>query len=167
MTERDEFHPATEDKVTNCPRKIAIIPTSVVLSGARSRFNGKLTEDLLKMKFSCVVWDEAHKIRRSNLREPKVWQSPEKNLLYEWALKHSRQTNTMVLATATPVQIHAVELWDLLEVLAAGNPRVLGSDKEFSPFTVKKTHEYLEEEWENTAEVLNSREAISVFLNGW
>ena len=127
-TERDEFHPATENDVTNCPRKIAIIPTSVVLSAARSKFNGKLTEDLLKMKFSCVLWDEAHKIRRSNLREPKVWQSPEKNLLYDWALKISKQTKTMVLATATPVQIHPVELWDLLAVLSVGNPQVLGSE---------------------------------------
>lgn len=128
LTERGEYHPATEDDVTNCPRKIAIVPTSVVLSAARSKFNGKLTEELLKMRFSCVLWDEAHKIRRSNLREPKVWQSPEKNLLYDWALKLSRQTKTMVLATATPVQIHPVELWDLLAVLAAGNPQVLGSD---------------------------------------
>lgn len=43
----------------------------------------------------------------------------------------------------------------------------LVSDKEISPFSVKETYEYLDEEWENTAEVLNSREAISVFLNGW
>jgi ERCC4-related helicase len=127
-TERDEFHPATENGVTNCPRKIAIVPTSAVLSAARSKFNGKLTEDLLKMRFSCVLWDEAHKIRRSNLREPKVWQSPEKNLLYEWAIKISKQTKTMVLATATPVQIHPVELWDLLAVLSVGNPQVLGSE---------------------------------------
>ncbi|MGJ8726556.1 MAG: helicase-related protein [Roseibacillus sp.] len=128
LTERDEFHPATEDDVTNCPRKIAIVPTSVILSAARSKLNGKLTEDLLKMKFSCVLWDEAHKIRRSNLKEPKVWQTPEKNLLYDWALKLSKQTKSMVLATATPVQIHPVELWDLLAVLAEGNPQVLGSD---------------------------------------
>ncbi|MEI6315414.1 MAG: hypothetical protein WCO89_11130 [Syntrophus sp. (in: bacteria)] len=41
------------------------------------------------------------------------------------------------------------------------------SDQEISPFSVKETYEYLDEEWENTAEVLNSREAISVFLNEW
>jgi len=32
---------------------------------------------------------------------------------------------------------------------------------------IKETDEYLDEEWENTAEVLNSKEAIAVFLNGW
>ena len=36
-----------------------------------------------------------------------------------------------------------------------------------SPFTVKETYEYLDEEWESTAEVLNSNEAISVFLQSW
>ena len=77
LTERAEFHPATESAVLNCPRKIAIVPTSIVLSATRSKFNGKLTEDLLKKRFSCVLWDEAHKIRRSNLHAPKVWQAPD------------------------------------------------------------------------------------------
>jgi hypothetical protein len=36
-----------------------------------------------------------------------------------------------------------------------------------SPFTVKETYEYLDEEWESTEEVLNSEEAIQVFLEGW
>ena len=36
-----------------------------------------------------------------------------------------------------------------------------------SPFTLKETYEYLDEEWECTSEVLNSREAVSVFLRGW
>ena len=36
-----------------------------------------------------------------------------------------------------------------------------------SPFTIKETYEYLDEEWESTAEVLNSREAIEEFLKAW
>ena len=36
-----------------------------------------------------------------------------------------------------------------------------------SPFSVKETYEYLDDEWENTAEVLNSKEAIKVFMEGW
>jgi hypothetical protein len=128
LTERDEFHPATEEDTTSCPRKIAIVPTSIVLSAKRSRFNQGLTEALLKMRFSCVIWDEAHKIRRANLQEPKVWQPAHKNLLYEWAMKLSARANSFVLATATPIQLHPVELWDLLHVLSVGNPQVLGSD---------------------------------------
>ena len=128
LTERDEFHPSTENNVLNCPRKIAIVPTSIVLSASRSKFNGKLTEDLLKQRFSCVLWDEAHKIRRENLSEPKVWQAPQKNLLYEWGMRLAARTRTMILATATPVQLHPVELWDLLNVLGVNNPHVLGTD---------------------------------------
>lgn len=127
LTERDEFHPATETAVLNCPRKVAIVPTSVVLSATRSVFNARLTQDLLTRRFSCVLWDEAHKIRRANLREPKVWQPPQMNLLYEWAMKLGLRTKTMVLATATPVQLHPIELWDLLNVLATSNPQVLGT----------------------------------------
>jgi superfamily II DNA or RNA helicase len=127
LTERDEFHPATDNSVTNCPRKIAIVPTSVVLSATRSRFNGKLTEDLLKKRFSCVLWDEAHKIRRANVREPKVWQAPQMNLLYDWAMKLAARARTLILATATPVQLHPVELWDLMNVLNVNNAQVLGT----------------------------------------
>ena len=90
----------------------------MVLNAKRSRFNGSLTEDLLKKRFSCALWEPAHKIRRANLREPKVWQAPQMNLLYEWGMKLSARTKTMILATATPVQLHPIELWDLLNVLA-------------------------------------------------
>ncbi len=127
LTERNEFHPVTDGSVTNCPRKIAIVSTSVVLSSKRSVLNGRLAEALLKMKFSCVLWDEAHKIRRDNIREPKVWGPPQMNQLYQWAIKLAAQTRTMILATATPVQLHPVELWDLLNVLAVNNDQVLGS----------------------------------------
>lgn len=47
---------------------------------------------------------------------------------------------------------------DVIQIVAA-EPR--------SPFAVKETYEYLDEEWESTAEVLNSTEALKVFLEGW
>jgi hypothetical protein len=36
-----------------------------------------------------------------------------------------------------------------------------------SPFTVKETYEYLDEEWESTAEVLNSKETMREFMQAW
>ena len=36
-----------------------------------------------------------------------------------------------------------------------------------SPFAVKETYEYLDEEWESTAEVLNSKETMKEFLKAW
>ena len=47
---------------------------------------------------------------------------------------------------------------DLVQVVT-GSARI--------PFAVKETYEYLEEDWESTAEVLNSREILKVFLEGW
>jgi hypothetical protein len=39
ITERDEFHPALPHKVTNCPRKVGIVSTSVITSAPRSPRN--------------------------------------------------------------------------------------------------------------------------------
>jgi SNF2 family DNA or RNA helicase len=43
----------------------------------------------------------------------------------------------------------------------------LVTGKSHSPFSVKETYEYLDDDWESTIEVLNSKEAIGVFLEGW
>ena len=40
----------------------------------------------------------------------------------------------MLLATATPVQLHPVEAWDLLHILSHGNESVLGGWTQTSPW---------------------------------
>lgn len=127
LTERDEFHPALPGKATNCPRKIGIVSTSVVTSAPLSARNSALVEQLLEKRFSCVIWDEAHKIRRGNLSVNNVYSPPEKKLLYKFAESLAARTKTLLLATATPVQLHSMELWDLLYILSMNNPQVLGS----------------------------------------
>jgi SNF2 family DNA or RNA helicase len=127
VTERDEFHPALPGKSTNCPRKIGIVSTSVVTSAPRSTRNSVLVEQLLERRFSCVIWDEAHRIRRGNLSPSNVYSPPEKKLLYKFAEQVAARTKTLLLATATPVQLHPMELWDLLYILSLENPQVLGS----------------------------------------
>ena len=52
----------------------------------------------------------------------------------------------------------AISQRDLVKYLAA---------EAGSPFALKETYEFLDEEWENTQEVLNSREAFSSFLESW
>jgi hypothetical protein len=126
VTERDEFHPALPHKATNCPRKVGIVSTSVITSAPRSLRNQALVDQLLARTFSCVIWDEAHKIRRGNLSATHVYGPPEKRLLYTFAERLAGQTSTMLLATATPVQLHPMELWDLLYILSVNNPQVLG-----------------------------------------
>ncbi len=131
LTERDEFHPALPGKLTNCPRKIGIVPTSVITSASLSERNRELAQQLLEKNYSCVIWDEAHKIRRGNLSPTNVYQPPEKKRLYRFAEQIAARTQTMLLATATPVQLHPMELWDLLSVLSVNNPQVLGGLNSF------------------------------------
>jgi hypothetical protein len=127
VTERDEFHPALPGKTANCPRKIGIVSTSVVTSAPLSPRNAALVEQLLGNRFSCVVWDEAHRIRRANLSKNNVYDPPEKKLLYKFAEQLAGRTKTMLVATATPVQLHPMELWDLLSILSVNNSQVLGN----------------------------------------
>lgn len=126
ITEREEFHPALPDSSTNCPRKVGIVSTSVVISAPRSPRNQALVDQLLEHRFACVIWDEAHKIRRGNLSPNNVFGAPDKKLLYRFAERLAARTQTLLLATATPVQLHPMELWDLLSILSINNPQVLG-----------------------------------------
>ncbi len=99
----------------------------MVTSAPRSERNRALVEQLLEQRFACVIWDEAHKIRRGNLAANTVYQPPVKKLLYQFAERLAARTRSLLLATATPVQLHSMELWDLLYLLSVNNPQVLGS----------------------------------------
>jgi len=107
--------------ILKCPRKIGIISQGLITSGS------KTVDLLLSKQYECVIVDEAHRSRRRNLGEGKEWLSPDKNNLYKYLMKLSKQTHSMMLATATPIQLYPIELWDLLNVLAQKNDSVLGS----------------------------------------
>lgn len=49
-------------------------------------------------------------------------------ILYRFAEELAARTQTMLLATTTPVQLHPMELWDLLYILSVNNPQVLGNE---------------------------------------
>ena len=52
----------------------------------------------------------------------------EANNLLAFLRRISPRTRSMLLATATPVQLHPIEAWDLLSILGVGNDTVLGND---------------------------------------
>jgi hypothetical protein len=94
---------------------------------------------LLARKYTCVIVDEAHRSRRRKV--PKVDASAaeideqaEPNKLMEFLRQIGRRTKSMLLATATPVQLHPVEAWDLLHTLSCGNDGVLGGWTHTSPW---------------------------------
>ena len=115
-----EYPPIGEEGIKRCPRRVGIISQGLI-----TRQSGVVAH-LREMHYECIIVDEAHRARRSNLAPSRIYQSPEPNNLMAFLLEMSSKTKSMLLATATPVQIHPIEAWDLLSILARGNDFVLG-----------------------------------------
>jgi superfamily II DNA or RNA helicase len=108
--------------VGKCPRKIGLFPTSLITAGSEA------AQPLLDMRFACIVLDEAHRARQSRA----LGSDPSPNILLDFMLRLASRTETLLLGTATPIQTHREELFDLLRLLATGCERVLGGA--FSPW---------------------------------
>jgi superfamily II DNA or RNA helicase len=108
--------------VTSCPRRIGIFPTSLITAGSEH------AQPLLTMRFACVVLDEAHRARQSRA----LGSDSTPNLLLQFMTRLASKTDTLLLGTATPIQTHREELFDLLRLLATGCERVMGGM--FSPW---------------------------------
>lgn len=128
IDENDLRYPATGiDGLASCPRRIGIVSQGLVTRG-----NPRVLEILLKGRmYACVVVDEAHRARRRNLpriddEDEVVNQRADANKLMAFVRSISERTTSLLLATATPVQLHPVEAWDLLAILAQGSDSVLG-----------------------------------------
>lgn len=117
IDERAVEHPALgPEGVARCPRRVGIVSTGLITSGSPA-ING-----LLSRNYECVIVDEAHRARRNSGRSKRVTY----NNLMTFIREISRKTVSLLLATATPVQLDAIEAFDLLDALAQGNERVLG-----------------------------------------
>lgn len=122
--ENEKFYPLGIDQ---CPRRFGIISQGIISNGSESC--RKQQEALLNLRggYACVIVDECHRARRRNLSPDSTNQTPSMNRLYAYLCRISRKTHSMLLATATPVQINPVEAWDLLNILAQGSDSVLGT----------------------------------------
>lgn len=116
-----KYHNRGTKDIVKCPRKIGIISQGLITSGSQVK------DFLLTKEYECVIVDEAHRSRRRNLGEGKESLSPDMNNLYKYLMQISRNTHSMLLATATPIQLYPIELWDLLNILSQKNDSVLGS----------------------------------------
>jgi len=89
---------------------------------------GEVASLLLTQEYECVIVDEAHRARRMGLSPGcEENRNPELNNLMDFLISLAPKTKSLLLATATPVQIHPVEAWDFLRLLAVGNDRILGN----------------------------------------
>ena len=120
-------HPnLSKNPLMDCPRRIGLVSQGLVVKGSPS------IQALLDVDWSCVIVDEAHRARRSKLpketeRGPRI-NNPETetNRLYAFLYKLAPKTRSLLMGTATPVQLHPIEAWDLLRLLSEGNDHVLG-----------------------------------------
>lgn len=115
-------HAATgDDAIRQCPRRIGIVSTGLITR----RTN--VAEHLGNMRFECVILDEAHRARRRNMPVNNAYPPVQPNNLLAFLRHVSTRAKSLLLATATPVQLHAIEAFDLLDALAQGSDAVLGS----------------------------------------
>jgi superfamily II DNA or RNA helicase len=121
LDEQGIVWPATgPESITKCPRKLGIISQGLITSGSN------VADILLSIQYECVIVDEAHRSRRRKVNDKSVEEKAEPNNLMAFLLKIGMKTKSMLLATATPVQLHPIEAFDLLCVLSQGNDSVLG-----------------------------------------
>lgn len=101
--------------IKDCPRKIGIVSQGLMVRG------GEAANYLKEMTFDLVILDEAHRARRKNLGPATENEPANPNNLLRFIKHMSARTKSMLLATATPVQIHPIEGYDLLSALNAGS----------------------------------------------
>ncbi len=104
-----------------CPRKVGIVSTGLITRRSEA------CDHLKNLRYDLVIVDEAHRARRTNLGTDREGERSEPNNLLAFLYELSAQTRSMLLATATPMQLYPVEAWDLLDVLARGSDFVLGN----------------------------------------
>jgi superfamily II DNA or RNA helicase len=107
--------------LAKCPRRIGIISQGLIV-----RSKEKIFDVFSKLNFDCIVVDEAHRARRKNLGKGKENDNPDPNNLMSFLIQIAGKTKSLLLATATPVQINPIEAWDLLYILSINKNFVLG-----------------------------------------
>ena len=117
-----------------CPRRIGLVSQGLVVRGMKETL-----DQLLGRQYACVIVDESHRARRREVpkvdaSDSEVDERAEPNKLMAFLRDIGHRTKSMLLATATPVQLHPVEAWDLLHILSHGNDGVLGGWTRTSPW---------------------------------
>jgi len=135
VDENDLEYPSDGAKsLSKCPRRIGLVSQGLVVRGL-----SEAVGQLLSRRYTCVIVDEAHRARRRKVPKvdadaDEVNERAEPNKLMTFLRDIGPKTKSMLLATATPVQLHPVEAWDLLHILSQGNDGVLGGWTHSSPW---------------------------------
>ncbi|MFN5677585.1 MAG: SNF2-related protein, partial [Roseiflexaceae bacterium] len=119
----DEQDRALRVPITQCPRRVGIVSQGLITNTTTN-----VVTQLLDLRYACVIVDESHRARRRDITDGRRLADAPPNKLLDFVQKIAVRTTTMLLATATPVQIDPIEAWDLLHALAQNAPHVLGSE---------------------------------------
>ena len=92
-----------------------------------------------------LVVDEAHHARRKDFAQPQY--RPNRLLTLLNQLKQEDHYEGLLLLTATPMQVHPVEVWDLLTVLGLGG-RWGADENNFLGFFAELRRDFRDTEWE-------------------
>jgi superfamily II DNA or RNA helicase len=105
------------EDIARCPYQIGIVSTGLIVHDTPER------AALASRRFGTLILDEAHKARKSR---GLTTDEPKANNLLAFMMEAARNARHVILGTATPIQTHVEELWDLMQVLNAGADHVLG-----------------------------------------
>jgi hypothetical protein len=132
--------------VTKCPWRIGIMSTGLIVNGDDEGERGALA----KKSYGVVILDEAHKARASRGMQGR--DPPTPNNLLKFLRGIARNAQNVILGTATPIQLDAVELWDLLSALNQGAPQVLGTPSDGGEWTRDESIQFLTDQrpWPQT-----------------
>ena len=122
-------HPVMGDEgIIRCPRRIGIVSYGLITYGYSNPDKSKVPDLLKQKKYECIIVDEVHRARRKKLTPGQEYHKAQPNNLLAFLREISERTKSILLATATPVQLNPIEAYDLLSILAGGsNTSVLGN----------------------------------------
>lgn len=123
--------------VAKCPWRIGIMSTGLIVNGDDAGERGALA----KKSFGVVILDEAHKARASRGQNGRGAAEP--NQLLRFLRGAASKATNVIIGTATPIQLDAVELWDLLNALGQGAPQVLGQPFDGGEWVREESIRYL------------------------
>ncbi|MBP1909181.1 phospholipase D-like domain-containing anti-phage protein [Methanolobus bombayensis] len=122
-----EYPKYGDEGILKCPRRIGVLSYGLITHSYGNE-RSTIPDLLCSKKYDCIIVDESHRARRKNLGPTHENEKAEPNNLLAFLQDIAGNTKSMLLATATPVQLYPIEAYDLLSILGGGkNESVLGN----------------------------------------
>lgn len=122
VDEHGVLHPVSgPEGIRRCPRRLGLVSQGLITS------RSEICDHLSSLRYECVIVDEAHRARRKNLAERRQGEKAVPNNLMRFVGELGSRTRSLLLATATPVQLLPIEAWDLLSLLGVDYDGIVGN----------------------------------------